>query len=229
MTRGRRVLLVEDETRLADALAEGLRDEGFVVDVATDGASGLALARAGRYDVITLDLMLPLLDGFRFCERLRAADDWTPLLVLTAREAVADETGALELGADDFLRKPFSFAVLLARIEAVLRRRTAQQVRRLHAGDLVLDSAAHRCWRGEHEVTLTAREFALLEHLMRRAGRAVSRRELIDDVWDPALPDDTNVVDVYVGYVRRKVDVPFGRAALQTVRGLGYRLDPAGG
>ena len=229
MAAARRVLLVEDEVRLAEALADGLREEGLGVDLALDGGTGLGSARANRYDVILLDLMLPRLDGFTFCQRLRAAEDWTPLLVLTARGRIADETRALAAGADDYLRKPFAFSVLLARINALLRRRAAGRSRHVVAGDLTLDTAGHRCWRGQAEVTLTPREFMLLECLIRRAGEVVSRRELLDEVWDFAMPDDTNVVDVYIGYLRRKLDAPSGPIGLHTVRGIGYRLDAVGG
>jgi two-component system, OmpR family, response regulator len=224
-----RVLVVEDDQPLAAAVAEGLAAEGFEVEVALDGGSGLAMARGRRFDLILLDLLLPRIDGLRFCELLRREGDWTPVLVLTAKQGELTETESLELGADDFLTKPFSFPVLVARMRSLLRRHRREWPATLAAGDLVLDTTEHRCWRGETEIELTPREFALLEFLLRRAGEAVRKRELLDEVWDWAFDDDSNIVEVYVGYLRRKVDCPFGREAIRTVRGVGYRLDPAGG
>jgi DNA-binding response OmpR family regulator len=229
MSRAARVLLVEDEENLAAAVAEGLTTQGFAVEHTTDGAHGLQLARVGRYDVIVLDLLLPNVNGFRFCDLLRRDGDWTPILVLTAKQGEYDETEALETGADDFLSKPFSFPVLVARLRALLRRHRREHPPRLVAGDLVLDVENRQCWRGTTEVELTVREFALLESLMRRPGAVVRKRELLDEVWDWAFDDESNIVEVYVGYLRRKVDAPFGRTAVRTVRGVGYRLDPAGG
>jgi two-component system, OmpR family, response regulator len=225
-----RVLVVEDEESVADALADGLSARGFAVDVARDGADGLALARGERFDLIVLDLRLPRLNGFRFCKLLREGGDWTPVLVLTAMQGELDETAALEIGADDFLKKPFSFLVLVARLKSLLRRRRpVERPAVLCAGDLVLDPVEHRCWRGRSEIELTPREFALLHCLMRRRGAVASKRDILDDVWDWAFDGESNIVEVYVGYLRRKVDAPFGRGAIRTVRGLGYRLDPAGG
>jgi two-component system, OmpR family, response regulator len=224
-----RVLVVEDDQALAAAIAEGLGAEGFRVDIATDGGGGLALARNRRFDLIVLDLMLPTIDGLRFCDLLRQDGDWTPVLVLTAKHGEQAETEALETGADDFLTKPFSFRVLVARLRSLLRRHRRERPAKLAAGDLVLDTVAHRCLRGDTEIELTPREFALLECLLRRAGEAVHKRDLLDEVWDWAFDDDSNIVEVYVGYLRRKVDCPFGREAIRTVRGVGYRLDPTGG
>ena len=224
-----RVLVVEDDEPLAAAVAEGLAAEGFHVEVALDGGGGLAMARGRRFDLIVLDLLLPRIDGIRFCDLLRRDGDWTPVLVLTAKQGELTETEALETGADDFLTKPFSFRVLVARLRSLLRRHRRERPARLAAGDLVLDTVERRCWRGETAIELTPREFALLECLLRRAGEAVPKRELLDEVWDWEFDDDSNIVEVYVGYLRRKVDCPFGREAIGTVWGVGYRLDPAGG
>jgi len=223
------VLVVEDEEPLARALRDGLTGEGFAVELAFTGGQGLAVAQTGQFDVIVLDLMLPEVNGFRFCAQLRENGDPTPILVLTAKHGELDETEALDTGADDFLSKPFSFAVLVARLRALLRRRARQHPPVLTAGDLVLDAARHRCWRGAVEITLTPREFALLEFLLRRAGETLSKREVLDEVWDFAFDGESNIVEVYVGYLRRKIDLPFGRDTVETVRGVGYRLDPAGG
>jgi DNA-binding response OmpR family regulator len=224
-----RVLVVEDEVRLAQALERGLRAEGFVVDVAHDGEQGLRLAREGGYGAVVLDVMLPRLSGYRVCQRLRAEDNWVPVLMLSAKDGEYDQADGLDLGADDYLTKPFSFVVLVARLRAVLRRGAPRRPPVLTAGDLLLDPARHVVTRAGEEVVLTAREFALLEFLMRRRSDVVAKSEILAHVWDAHYDGDPNVVEVYVGYLRRKIDLPFGRHALQTVRGAGYRLADDGG
>jgi len=224
-----RALVVEDERRLAAGLRNGLVAEGFAVDVALDGTDGLWLARERPYDVIVLDIMLPGVNGYRLCSILRREEVWTPILMLTAKEGEWDEVEALDNGADDYLAKPFSYAVLLARLRALLRRGARERPAVLEAGDLRLDPAAKQAWRGEVEVVLTARELALLEFLLRRRGEAVSKREILDHVWDDDFEGDPNIVEVYVRHLRNKLDRPFGRAAIRTVRGSGYRLLADGG
>ena len=223
-----RILVVEDEKRLADALRRGLESEGFGVDVAATGPEGLWLAQEQPYDAIVLDIMLPGLNGYEVCRQLRAAGCWTPILMLTAKDGVDDEAEALDTGADDFLSKPFSYVVLLARLRALLRRGSPERPAVLRAGDLVLDPAQHRSWRGDDEVALTPREFAVLELLMRRQGEVLSKIEILQHVWDFAFDGDPNIVEVYIGYLRRKIDAPYGRSTLQTVRGVGYRLEADG-
>lgn len=223
-----RILLVEDDQQVARAVGRGLRAEGFAVDVAADGPEGLWFARECCYDVVVLDLMLPGANGYEVCRRLRDAHDWTPILVLTARDGAEDETRALDTGADDFLAKPFSYPVLLARLRALLRRGAAERPCTLVAGDLRLDPASHRAWRGGTPVELTPRQFALLELLMRRAGEVLSKAVILEHVWDFAFEGDPNIVEVYVSQLRQRIDVPFGRSSLQTVRLVGYRLDPGG-
>lgn len=225
-----RVLLVEDETALATALADGLRQDGFTVETAGDGLVAMDLSLTNPFDVIVLDLMLPGLSGLDLCTRLRDAGISIPVLVLTARTTERDQLAALRLGADDYLPKPFSYRVLVARLHALLRRAGPRREPVLRAGDLALDRVARRCSRGEVDIDLTPREFGLLELLMSRPGQIVSKRQALDEVWDFALTGtESNVLEVYIGYLRRKVDVPFGRNAIATVRGLGYRLDPHGG
>jgi DNA-binding response OmpR family regulator len=224
-----RLLVVEDDQAMADALERGLVADGFDVTVALDGATGLSLALEHRFDAIVLDLMLPKLNGFEFCRMLRNDNNPTPVLVLTAKQGEYDEAEALETGADDYLKKPFSFVVLTAHLKALLRRHRNRQPAPRVAGDLSLDRLTHRCWREETEIHLTQREFALLEMLFSRVGEPIAKREILDDVWDWAIPDGSNLVEVYIGYLRRKVDAPFGRHAIQTVRGVGYRLAADGG
>jgi DNA-binding response OmpR family regulator len=219
-----RLLIIEDEVRLASALQRGLQNEGFTVDVAHTGQDGLHAALESAYDALILDIMLPGLSGYRIIEQLRAAEKWVPILMLTAKDGEYDEADALDLGADDYLTKPFSFVVLLARIRALLRRGVHPRPAALRVDDLVLDPAAHTVTRGETSIELTPREFSLLEFLMRRAGDAVSKADILHHVWDANYDGDANVVEVYVGYLRRKIDAPFGRQSLQTVRGAGYRL-----
>ena len=223
-----RVLLVEDEVPLAEMVRRGLVAEGYSVHVTHDGISGLTAAGSGRHDIVVLDIMLPGLSGYRVLERMRAAGNWTPVLMLTAKDGEYDEADALDLGADDYITKPFSFVVLLARIRALLRRGVQPRPASLSVDDLVLDPAAHTVRRGEDSIELTPREFSLLEFLMRRAGDAVSKADILHHVWDANYDGDANVVEVYVGYLRRKIDVPFGRQSLQTVRGAGYRLTAEG-
>jgi DNA-binding response OmpR family regulator len=224
-----RILIVEDEEHLASAVAQGLRAEGFTVDISSDGTDGLWRARELSYDLILLDLLLPGSNGFQICATLRAEENWVPILMLTAKDGEFDEAEALDTGADDFLSKPFSFVVLLARIRALLRRGRRERPAVLSAGDLTLDPAEHRCRRGDVAIALTPREFSLLECLMRFAGEAVSKRDLLMHVWGDDFEGDPNIVEVYAGYLRRKIDQAFGRAALETVRGIGYRIDASGG
>jgi two-component system OmpR family response regulator len=215
-----RLLLVEDEARLASALQRGLQAEGFVVDVAGDGVTGLELARHGGYDAMILDVMLPRLSGYRVVRQLRAEEHWLPVLMLSAKDGEYDQADGLDCGADDYLTKPFSYVVLLARLRALLRRGAPERPAVLAAGDLTLDPAQRRVTRAGAEVGLTSREYALLEYLMRRQGEVVSKTELLDHVWDASLETAPNVVEVYVGYLRRKI----GRELVETVRGAGYRL-----
>ena len=224
-----RVLVVDDDKRLASALKRGLEGEGFAVDVALDGDEGLWMAREHTYDAVVLDVMLPGTSGLAVCARLREERQWVPVLMLTARGAPSDEARALDTGADDFLTKPFSYVVLVARLRALLRRGRLERPTTLQAGDLALDPATHRVTRAATEVELTPRQFSLLEFLLRRAGEVLSKQEILAHVWDFAFDGDPNIVEVYIGQLRRRVDAPFGRASLQTVRGVGYRLDPDGG
>jgi DNA-binding response OmpR family regulator len=219
-----RVLVVEDEEHLAAAIARGLCAEGFTVEVSHDGLDGLWRARERHYDAIVLDILLPGMNGFEVCRSLRAAEVWTPVLMLTAKDGEHDEAEALDLGADDFLSKPFSFVVLVARLRALARRGAVRHRAVLAVGDLVVDRARRACRRGDVAISLTAREFDVLAALMRREGDVVTKAELLDEVWGHDFEGDVNVVEVYVGYLRRKVDVPFGRRSLQTVRGVGYRV-----
>lgn len=224
-----RVLVVDDEVRLARSLRVGLEAEGFAVDVAHDGTDGLWLAREHDYDAIVLDLMLPGINGYKVCEALRAEEDWTPILMLTAKDGEWDQVEGLDTGADDYLTKPFSFPVLVARLRAVARRGARERPTVLEAGDLRLDPAARRAWRGEQEISLTSREFSMLAFLMRHRDDVVSKTQILEAVWDVDFEGDPNIVEVYVRHLRNKIDRPFGREAIQTLRGAGYRLAGNGG
>jgi two-component system OmpR family response regulator len=219
-----RVLIVEDEKRLAVGLKKGLEAEGFAADVALNGDDGLWMARENPYDALVLDLMLPGTNGYQVCSQLREAGVWTPILVLTAMDDELDEAEALDLGADDFLTKPFSYLVLVARLRALIRRGTPERPAMLLAGDLKLDPGSRRVWRGDSEVELTARELSLLEFLLRRKGEVVSKREILEHVWDYDFEGDPNIVEVYIRHLRNKLDRPFGRSSIETARGAGYRL-----
>jgi DNA-binding response OmpR family regulator len=219
-----KVLVVEDDARIAAAVRRGLEAEGFAVAVAADGPEGLWMAAEGTYDVIVLDLMLPGRNGFQVCADLRDAGDWTPILVLTAKDGELDEAEALDTGADDFLTKPFSYPVLVARIRALARRSARRAPVASAVGDLALDPAARRVRRGEVDVELTAREFDVLEALVRAGGDVRSKEDLLASVWDDDFDGDPNVVEVFVRRLRRKVDEPFGRRSIETVRGAGYRV-----
>ncbi len=219
-----RVLVVEDEPRMSTLLARGFREEGYAVDVAHDGTDGLWLASENDYDVVVLDVLLPGLDGLEVCRRLRTADRWAPVLLLTARDEIPDRVRGLDAGADDYLTKPFSFAELAARVRALVRRPGAARPAVLEVDDLRVDPATHRAWRGEQEIALSPKEMALLEILMRHPGEVVTRTRALDHVWDFAYDGASNVVDQYIGYLRKKVDRPFGRSDIETVRGVGYRL-----
>jgi DNA-binding response OmpR family regulator len=224
-----RVLVVEDEWRLAAGLRNGLEAEGFAVDAALDGLDGLWLARENAYDAIVLDIMLPGMNGYAVCATLRSESVWAPILMLTAKDGEWDEVEAFDTGADDFLTKPFSYAVLLARLRSLVRRGATERPVVLEAGGLRLDPAARRVWRDGVEVELTAREVSLLEFLLRRQGQAVSKREILDHVWDYDFDGDPNIVEVYVRRLRNKLDRPFRRHSIETVRGSGYRLAASGG
>ncbi|WP_086851541.1 response regulator transcription factor [Amycolatopsis kentuckyensis] len=219
-----RLLIVEDEREFAETLRRGLVAEGFTADVAHTGREGLWRATEHEYDVVVLDIMLPELSGYEVLKRLRAAENWTPVLMLTAKDGEYDEADAFDLGADDYLSKPFSFVVLIARLRALLRRGAPARPAVLEAGDLRLDPSARTVHRGQKRIELTAREFGLLEFLLRRAGTALSKNEILSHVWDAHYDGDENVVEVYIGYLRRKIDAPFGTHTIETVRGVGYRL-----
>ena len=221
-----RLLLVEDDERLSASLARGLRGEGYAVDVAATGEDAVFHARVYEYDVVILDVMLPGPDGVSVCRTLRASDRWCPVLMLTARDGVADRIQGLDAGADDYLVKPFDFGELVARVRALLRRGAPERPAVLTAGDLELDPARRTVTRAGRLVSLSAREFAVLECLLRRAGQVVSRSDLLEHVWDRNFNGSTNVVDVYVGYLRRKLEEPFGRPLIRTVRGAGYVIEP---
>ena len=221
-----RVLVVEDDIKLGSVLLRGLATDGIAADTVGDGASALIRAGATAYDVIVLDVMLPDVDGFEVCRGLRAREIQAPVLMLTARDSVEDRVHGLDSGADDYLVKPFSFAELLARVRALSRRGPIERPVVLEVGDLRLDSSKHQVWRGQHPIDLSRREYALLEALMRRPGDVLSRFELLEQVWSYEYENRSNVVDVYVRYLREKIDRPFKRNTLQTVRGVGYRVCP---
>lgn len=223
-----RILVVEDERTVASAVQRGLRAEGFDVDVADDGDHGYWMATEGGYDAVILDVMLPGRNGFQVCRDLRAAGSAVPILMLTAKGGEYDEAEGLDTGADDYLTKPFSFVVLTARIRALLRRGRADDANTFEVGDLRLDPVRHRCSRGGTEIELTAREMAVLGLLMRRAGDVVAKSDILDNVWSFDFEGDPNIVEVYVGRLRRKIDEPFGARSIVTVRGVGYRFESAG-
>jgi len=219
-----RVLIVEDEAKLAKLLERGLREEGYAADIAGRGEDALWMAAATSYDVVVLDVMLPGVDGFEVCRRLRNDGVWAPVLMLTARDDVDDRVTGLDAGADDYLAKPFAFDELLARLRALTRRSPVERPVVIEVGELRLDPAAHRAWRGEVEIQLSAKEFALLERFMRRPGVVLTRAQLLDAAWDMAFESRSNIVDVYIRYLREKIDRPFGCDSIETVRGVGYRL-----
>ncbi len=219
-----RILVVEDERRLAEMVRRGMVAEGFVVELAHTGPDGLHQGTHGDFDVIVLDIMLPGLNGYDVLRQLRAREIWTPVLMLTAKDGEYDQADAFDLGADDYLTKPFSFIVLIARLRALLRRGAPERPMILTAGDLALDPARRRVTRADTPVALTPREYGVLEFLLRHNGTVVSKTEILRGVWDAHYEGDDNVVEVYVGYLRRKLDTPFGRKSIETIRGVGYRL-----
>lgn len=219
-----RILLVDDEVRFADGVRRGLEAERMAVDVVHTGTDGLRMAAEHDYDAIILDVMLPGMSGYRVCKALRDGDDWTPVLFLTAKDGEWDEVEGLDTGGDDWLTKPFSYPVLVARLRALIRRGVRERPAVLEAGDLQLDPAARRVFRGETEVSLTARELSVLDFLMRQREQVVTKREVIANVWGDDVDVDPNIVEVYVGHLRAKLDRPFGRRSIETVRGVGYRL-----
>jgi len=219
-----RVLVVEDEPKMARLVKRGLEEEGIAVDVAGRGEDAVWMAGSTEYDVVVLDVMLPGPDGFEVCRRLRADEVWTPVLMLTARDAVEDRVAGLDGGADDYLVKPFAFDELLARLRALARRGSAERPAVLEAGDLRLDPATRRASRGDTEIALSQKEYALLETLMRRPGVVLSRLQLLEHAWDDTYENRSNVIDVYIRYLREKIDRPFGTDTIETVRGVGYRL-----
>ena len=224
-----RILIVEDDVHLAGAMKRGLESEGYAVDVALDGVDGHWLATENPYDAMVLDSMLPGMSGDDLCCALRKAGDWTPILMLTAKTGADEEAHALDAGADDFLSKPFSYIVLVARLRALLRRGRHERPSVLTAGDLRLDPATHQVWRADTPIALTPRQFSLLEFFLRRPGEVLSKTVILEHVWDFAFEGDVNIVEVYVRQLRRRIDEPFGRTSLETVRLVGYRLNPDGG
>ncbi len=224
-----RVLIVEDHAKMAGLIQRGLRKEGMAADIAANGEDALWMAEATEYDAIVLDVMLPGLDGFEVCGRLRDEGVWTPILMLTARDAVKDRVAGLDRGADDYLVKPFSYAELLARLRALVRRGPVERPAELTVGDLRLDPARRLVWRGDTEIELSPKEFSLLETFMRRPGEVLSRFQLLEHAWDYEYENRSNVVDSYIRFLRQKVDRPFGVESLETVRGAGYRIREDGG
>jgi two-component system OmpR family response regulator len=224
-----RVLVVDDEPKLSALVARALREDGHAADVAAHGNDAIWMAQAAPYDAIVLDVMLPGIDGFEVLRRLRAKEIWTPVLMLTARDAIVDRIDGLDGGADDYLTKPFSLDELFARLRAIARRGPVERPTIVEVGDLSLDPAARRAWRGGVELSLTAREFTILELLMRRPGHVLTRLQLLEGAWDMAFESRSNIVDVYIRYLREKVDRPFGTTSIETVRGVGYRLREDGG
>jgi DNA-binding response OmpR family regulator len=219
-----KVLLVEDDKKIAAAVKRGLEGEGFTVEACLDGSEGLWLATEGSYDLIILDIMLPGRNGYQICAALREAGNWTPILMLTAKDGDLDEAEALETGADDYLTKPFSFPVLVAHIRALLRRATGRNPNPVAAGDLRIDPGQRKAWRGDVEISLTSRQFDVLEFLLRRAGQVLSKTEILNGVWEYDFEGDPNIVEVYIRRLRMRIDEPFGRRTIETVRGAGYRL-----
>ncbi|MDH3261699.1 MAG: response regulator transcription factor [Acidimicrobiia bacterium] len=219
-----KLLLVEDDKKIATAVKRGLEAQGFTVEVAWDGSDGFWLASEGSYDLLILDILLPGRNGYQICGDLRSAGNWTPILMLTAKDGDLDEADALDTGADDYLTKPFSFPVLVARVRALLRRAGGRNPVPVEAGDLRIDPGQRRAWRGEVEIDLTSRQFDVLEFLMRRAGQVLSKREILDGVWEYDFEGDPNIVEVYIRRLRTRIDEPFGRKSIETVRGSGYRL-----
>jgi DNA-binding response OmpR family regulator len=223
-----KLLVVEDDTKIAAAVQRGLQAEGFTVEVAHDGADGLWMATEGRYDLIVLDIMLPGRNGYQICADLRAAGNWTPILMLTAKDGELDEAEALDTGADDYLTKPFSFPVLVARVRALLRRTAGGDPVPVAVGDLQVETRSRRVHRGSTEISLTAREFDVLELLVRRHGEVLSKADILDGVWEHDFDGDPNIVEVYIRRLRRKVDEPFERHSIETLRGAGYRITADG-
>jgi DNA-binding response OmpR family regulator len=224
-----KILLVEDDKKIATMVKRGLEAEGFTVEVALTGSDGLWLAQEGSHDLIILDIMLPGRNGFQICADLRDAGDWTPILMLTAKDGDLDEAEALDTGADDYITKPFSFAVLTARARALLRRAAGREPSALIAGDLRIEPLQRTVWRGDTEIELTTRQFDVLEFLMRRVGQVLSKSDILDGVWEYEFDGDPNIVEVYIRRLRTRIDEPFGRHAIETIRGAGYRLSADGG